>query len=161
MRRRDREIKDAKGFMDIINNCPVCRIAIHDNPAPYIVPLNFGYIYHEDDNQLVLYFHCAKDGKKIDLLKTNPNVGFEMDCNHKLVESEKACDYSFIYASIIGSGEVELIENSLEKTEALNCIMKHQSGKIFNFTDNNLQSVDVFKIMVHWFTGKSSDKCCS
>lgn len=161
MRRLDREIKDAKELVEIISKCPVCRIAIHDHPAPYIVPLNFGYFYHEEDHQLVLYFHCAKKGKKIDLLKTNNHVGFEMDCNHKLIEGEKACQYGFTFASIIGGGEVELIDNTLEKSEALNYIMKHQSGGIFNFTEQDLQSVDVFKVMVQWFTGKSSDKCRS
>lgn len=66
MRRKDREITDFNEIMNIINKCDVCRLALFDEDYPYIVPLNFGV--DKEDDQLYLYFHCANQGKKLDLL---------------------------------------------------------------------------------------------
>ncbi len=63
MRRKDREVVDQKEIMQIIDNCKVCRIAMHDKEGLYIVPLNFGYSY--ENSQLVLFFNRAKEGRKI------------------------------------------------------------------------------------------------
>jgi len=152
MRRSDREVKNLDALMDIISICKVCRIAVNDDLVPYIVPLNFGYSF--DGNHLILYFHSARNGRKINIFKKNNIVGFEMDCNHKLIEADKACQYGFAYASIIGNGKIQFIESSLEKIEALNFIMNHQCGKTFNFQDADIQDVCVFKIIVDTFTGK-------
>lgn len=61
MRRKDREITDFDEIMNIINKCDTCRLALFDKEFPYIVPLNFGVDIR--DEQLYLYFHCAKKGK--------------------------------------------------------------------------------------------------
>lgn len=75
MRRKDREITAFDEIMKIIAKCDTCRVAMFDETFPYIIPLNFGTDL--DDNQLYLYFHGAKIGKKIDLMKRNKNVSFE------------------------------------------------------------------------------------
>lgn len=83
MRRKDREVSDFDEMMKIIAKCDTCRVAMFDETFPYIVPLNFGT--EVVDNQLYLYFHGAKIGKKIDLMRTNKNVSFEMDCEHNII----------------------------------------------------------------------------
>ena len=76
MRRKDREITDKQQINAIIEACDCCRIAFPAEDAPYIVPLNFGYT--DDKNKRTLYFHGAKEGRKIDLINKTDYVGFEI-----------------------------------------------------------------------------------
>ena len=69
MRRKDREITDFDEMMKIIAKCDTCRLALFDDEFPYIVPLNFGT--NVEEGQLYLYFHSAKEGTKLDLIRKN------------------------------------------------------------------------------------------
>jgi uncharacterized protein len=84
MRRKDREITGIDEKLDIISKSKVCRIGLSENNCPYIVPLNYGFSF--DDGKLSLYFHCAAEGKKTDIIKKNNNACFEIDCDTKLIE---------------------------------------------------------------------------
>ena len=87
MRRKDREITDFDEMMKIIAKCDTCRVAMFDETFPYIVPLNFGT--DVEDNQLYLYFHGAKIGKKIDLLVDDDySIKIEF-IEKKLIHKEK------------------------------------------------------------------------
>jgi len=99
MRRSDREVKDSARIDEIIRMCDCCRLGLVDGDGVYIVPLNFGF--KSENGRRTLYFHGAKEGKKIELIKAHPFVGFELDTNHAVTAGEKACDYSFIYSSVI------------------------------------------------------------
>ena len=129
MRRTDREVKDAEGILQIIESCKVCRIGMMDGEKIYIVPVNFGYIY--EDEKLVLYFHGAREGKKLELIQKNPAVGIELDGAHELVTGKTACEYSYHYASLVGNGRAQIVTEPEEKLMALALIMKHQTGKEF------------------------------
>jgi len=152
MRRKDREVKSAKELLEIINICKVCRIAVEDEEGIYIIPLNFGYEYN--NGKLVLYFHSAKDGRKIRAIRNNNKIAFEMDCSHRLIESEKVCGYSYSYKSITGNGKAFIIEDTEEKKHALELLMKHQTGKKFGFTDRMTENVCIFRIEAEEFKGK-------
>jgi nitroimidazol reductase NimA-like FMN-containing flavoprotein (pyridoxamine 5'-phosphate oxidase superfamily) len=153
MRRKDREIVNIEEKIEIINKCKVCRIGLSENNNPYIIPLNYGYSF--ENNILTLFFHSAKEGKKIDIIKNN-KACFEIDCDTKLIEGERACNYGYIFKSIIGFGEIIILENKEEKNKGLNKIMKHQTGREINydFTDEELKNVLVYKMEVKEFTGK-------
>lgn len=155
MRRKDREILELDKIKDILDECKVCRIGMHDDGEIYIVPMNFGYSFEND--KLILYFHCAKDGRKINILNKNNKVGFEMDCKHKLIESEIPCKNSFKYASIIGKGEVIFIGNTDEKIQAFNIIMNHQTKKQFQFSHEMVKTVTMFKVYSENFTCKINE----
>lgn len=71
MRQKKREVTDRAIICAMLDQMDVLYLGIHDEPAPYVVPLNFGYEFEEE---LVLYFHCAREGHKLDLLERNPNV---------------------------------------------------------------------------------------
>ena len=103
------------------------RLGFQDGEGVYIVPVNFGFAW--EDGKRVLYFHGAAKGKKIDLAAKQPRVGFEMDCRHKLLENEEACEYSFCYESVIGQGNIRLVEELEEKKAALKSIMLQYSGR--------------------------------
>jgi len=154
MRRKDREIQGIVDKIKIIENCKYCRIGLSENNYPYIVPLNYGYSY-EDEN-LTLFFHSAKEGKKIDIIKNNNEACFEIDYDTKLIEGEKACNYGYEYRSIIGFGKIIFLETNEEKIEGLNKIMQHQTGEKNNYTfnENEVKNVLVFKMVVEDFTGK-------
>lgn len=152
MRRSEREIAECSQINEILERCKVCRIGMIDGEEVYIVPMNFGYSI--SNGSLNLYFHCADEGRRIELLKKNDSVGFEMDCGHSLVEGEDACQYSFRYASIIGNGRVEFIAAQEEKIKGLNVIMKHQTGKTFEFNAQMVNAVTMFKISAQNYSCK-------
>ena len=154
MRRKDREISGTDNLLNIIGKCKVCRLGICDSDVPYVVPLNFGYSY--DNGILTLYFHSAHEGKKIDIIKKNNKACFELDCDHALIDGERACNYGFTFSSVIGFGTIEFINDTQEKIMALGYLMKHQTGKDiqFDFDVNELENVAVFKMTVSEYTGK-------
>jgi nitroimidazol reductase NimA-like FMN-containing flavoprotein (pyridoxamine 5'-phosphate oxidase superfamily) len=153
MRRKDREITEIEEILEVIGRCKVCRLAMAENNLPYVVPLNFGWDY--EDGELSLYFHGAREGKKIDILKKNPEVCFEMDGAHRLIEGPEPASYSFAYESVIGFGRVEFLEGDEEKTYGLNRLMVHQAGKgDFVYPAPQLQTVEVYKLRARSFTGK-------
>lgn len=123
-----------------------------DSQGLYIVPMNFGYTYEGD--QLSLFFHSAKEGRKIDALRANANVCFEMDCGHQLLEAKMPCGYGYAFKSIIGQGKACFIESTGEKEIALKALMRQQCGREFVFNESMMQSVVVFKITVECFSGK-------
>lgn len=109
MRRKDREITDFDEMMKIIAKCDTCRLAINDDEYPYIVPLNFGT--DVVDGQLYLYFHSANAGTKLDLLRKNNKVTFEMDCEHNIILYKERMSCTMGYASVIGHGMVEFVKD--------------------------------------------------
>ena len=84
MRRKDREITDYGKMLEIAKACDCCRIGLLDENGAYIVPLNFGYDAKEED--LILYFHGAGEGKKIELIRTQDTVGVVLVTKHVVVE---------------------------------------------------------------------------
>ena len=82
MRRSDREITDRNEILQVMERCDVCRLALNDGEYPYILPLNFGM--EQAGEQIILYFHGATEGKKLDLIARDPRASFEMDCGHIL-----------------------------------------------------------------------------
>ncbi len=153
MRRKDREVTEKEKLLEILDQAEVCRLAINAKPAPYIVPLNFGYIW---DKSLLLYFHSALDGRKIDLLLENKTVGFELDTGHTLVTGEKPCDWSMNYKSIIGTGTIMFLESEADQILALNCIMSKYgfTGKP-EYQKEMFAKMRFYKLVVQEMTGKA------
>jgi nitroimidazol reductase NimA-like FMN-containing flavoprotein (pyridoxamine 5'-phosphate oxidase superfamily) len=175
MRRRDREVTGIEEKLAIIDSCKVCRLAMSENNMPYVVPLNFGYEYSargtdggaggtDDGNGvLTLYFHGAHEGRKIGILKKNSTVCFEMDGEHELTVAENDCEYGYNFASVIGFGTLEFIEDKDEKIRALSLLMKHQTGedREFVFEDARLKATMVCRVRAEEFTGKRRKKAGS
>lgn len=148
MRRKDREVTDINVIENIIKKAVCCRLGFNDNGEVYIVPLNFGY--KKEDNKFVFYFHSACKGRKIDIIKTEPYAGFELDCECKITEGETPCSYSAKYESIIGNGHISIVEKTEEKKEGLKLIMKHYTGREnWEFKDEMVEKVCVFKLAAH------------
>ena len=150
MRRKDKGISDKSDIKAIIKKAKVCRLGMVNGNKPYIVPLCFGY----SDN--TLYFHGSLKGKKIDLIRENPNVCFEFDLLTEAIESENACDWSMKYQSVIGFGKAVFIEGSDEKRNAVRIIMGQYSELPFQFPENKLKATAVIKVEIESLTGKQS-----
>lgn len=156
MRRKERAITKTTELHGILQTCKVCSLAMSQDNVPYVVPMNFGYTY--EDDTLCLYFHCAPVGKKISIVKQNPYVSFTMYGDTSLVVGKIACQYTYQYRSIIGNGNIHIVETEQDKLHGLNCIMKHQSGsdQAFTYAKAHLDAVTVLKLEVATFTGKTN-----
>ena len=156
MRRRDREVTDLNQIFEIVRNCNVAHVGMVENGKPYVVALNFGY--ERQGDTLVLYFHSACEGHKIDILKENPNVYFQMDCVNEFITGTKEhpCAYCWRY----DSGQVEFVENPEEKSAALNCMIRHlgKTEDTFQFPEAMLKKTCVYKLRSTDFTGKHHEK---
>ena len=157
MRRKDKEITDIDDKMAVIAKCKVCRLGLSENNYPYVIPLNYGYTC--ENGRLTLFFHSAKEGKKMEIIRSNSNACFEIDCDTQLIEGEKPCKYSYGFKSIIGFGKIVLTETNEEKIHGLNCLMKHQTGNdiTYNFTEDELDRICIYKMPVEEFTGKQKE----
>ncbi len=157
MRRHDREVRTTERLMSIMELCSICRVAMHDDGGEiYVIPLSFAYEKTEGDN-LRLWFHAAEAGKKLDLLRQNDKVGFEMDCNVQLIESERPCSYSYTYMCLVGRGRVAILpDDDIEnKCKAMELILLHQANrKGVVLKEEMLRYVTVFYIDVTELTGK-------
>lgn len=152
MRRKDREISDMEELLKIIRKCDVCRIALFDEDYPYIIPMNFGYSYTGDS--LKLYFHGAKEGTKLTLMEKNPKAAFEMDCSHRLVTGEEACDYSMEYESVCGNGTIRILGPG-QTVSALDILMKqYTEDTSLKYREAYLTSVAVMELTVEHISGK-------
>lgn len=152
MRRNDREVKEMGDLLQIMDRCKVCRIAMRDGDSLYIVPMNFGYTF--ENEVITLVFHSAKAGRKLDALRKNNEVAFEMDCEGRLITADTACEYGYAFESVLGNGQVSFLDDVEEKKRALSVLMKHQTGQEFTFEDAMTESVCVFAITVREMTGK-------
>lgn len=153
MRRHDREITNSREILSIVNECKVIRLAMLDEQGlPYIIPLNFGYRFA--DGVFTFYCHSAREGRKLELLRRDPRVSFEMDCRGELQSADHACGYGYYYASVIGSGTAELIEGA-EKLDALSALMRHMAGREDTFTEEQARGVAVLAIRVRSLSAKA------
>jgi len=149
MRRKEKEITERMPVDDIVHRALICRLAMCDGSQPYVIPLNFGY------DGKALYFHCAREGKKLDILKKNNRVCFEVDVDHEVVKGESPCDWSMKAKSVIGFGTAVLLEAPEEKRKALDIIMAHYGAKPpFSYKDKGLEKALVIKVRIETMTGK-------
>ena len=157
MRRKDREVKNIDEIMQIIEKAKVLHLGLFDSGYPYVLPLHYGYEY--SNGSLILYLHSAKEGHKLDLIRANPNVCIEMECDVELVSGgEVPCKYGAAFASVVGRGRAEEVCDPQEKIKGLSLLMKNQTGQEFTISNQMASAVEVIKVIVFDFTAKSRPK---
>ena len=153
MRRKDREIIDRQMILEIMKKCDVCSLAFYDDNYPYIIPINFGVSMEE--NEIVLYFHCAKEGRKLELLKKNNHVAFEMNCAHKLITGEVACDATMEFESVCGNGSITVVDEA-DKKKGLSILMNQYIEETDHvFDERYVKAVNILKLTVNEISGKA------
>lgn len=147
MRRRDREITNREEIEAILSQAPVCRLALNTGDgAPYIVPLCCGCEWLPD-GRLRLVFHSAPVGRKLRLIQADPRVGFELDAGYELLPGVTACRYSCRFASVVGTGTANLLEDIDEKRSAVELMMRRLSGINPPIEENALAHIAVFEVV--------------
>lgn len=150
--RREQEITDINEIIRILDESKIAHLGLVDGDEPYVVPMNYGYIM--ENGKLTIYLHGANRGRKLDLIRANPKVFFEAECDLVPFEGDVACRYGIAYSSIMGKGTAEIIEDVEEKKLALSVLMKTQTGKDFEFEDKMTTIVSIIKINVSEYTAK-------
>lgn len=153
MRRKDREVTDINEIIAILDACRTACVAMTNGERPYAVPLSYGY--ELNGSCLTLYFHCAKEGRKLEMIKRNPKVCFAIFREGEPFFTEKIpCNSGYYYSSIIGNGVASFLEEPMEKCHALQKMFAQQTGKVIEFTKEQADSVCVFQIVSEDYTGK-------
>ncbi|HKL01839.1 MAG TPA: pyridoxamine 5'-phosphate oxidase family protein [Desulfotignum sp.] len=148
MRRREKQITRTADIEEILQQGQVCRLGFADRNVPYIVPMNYGY------QDSALYFHSAPEGRKIDLIRANPLVCFEVDELVKMNKAANACDWGASFKSVIGTGTARILDTPEEKKAGLDIIMAQYSDRSFNYPDGKLAKTAVIKVTIEEMTGK-------
>lgn len=152
MTRRERQVTDMNEIIRILDTAKVLHLGLVDGDEPYVVPMNYGYIM--ENEKLTIYLHGAPRGRKIDLIRKNPKIFFEADCDITPFEGDVACRYGITYSSIMGKGTATIIEDIDEKREALTFLMKTQTDKDFVFDEKIVSIVSVIKLDISEYTAK-------
>ncbi len=153
MRQAAREIMAEAALEAVIRQADVCRLAIFDGEYPYIVPMNFGYADRS------LYFHCAREGKKLDLIAQNNRVGFELEAVAQIVaHPELPCKWTTKYQSVIGRGRAHIVQDEGERKTALDLIMQqytHQK-RSWDYPQEHFKLTAILRVEIERMTGKQS-----
>ena len=152
MTKRELQITDENQIRAILDTAKVVHLGLCVDNEPYVVPMNYGYTLI--DGKLTVYLHCAVQGKKLDMIRKNPRVFIEMDCDRQPFEGEKPCQYGLSYSSLMGRGTARIIEDVEEKMAAMTALMKTQTQKDFTFNEKLVSIVAVVRIDVEEYTAK-------
>ncbi len=155
MRRIDRQITDKSILRAFLEESAVCHVGLIFEAHPYVVGLNFGFLWDTDAEFPVLYFHCAKTGQKIEAIRSNGDAAFFIDSGHELITGEKACDWGMKYRSVAGRGNLSFVSEPKEKKVGLDAIMRHYS-KIENphYDERVFAMTEVLRLDVASLSGK-------
>lgn len=153
MRKSNKRITDMAVIVDLLNTVPVGRLGtIGPDGWPMIKPLNFAYL----DGRL--YFHCALEGEKLDHIRHESRVCFEVDLPIAYVQGthEHPCRAEYLYRSVIIRGQARLIEEQAEKLRALDALMaKYQPAETFGvYPEEKLAITGIVRIDVEEVVGK-------
>ena len=152
MTKREFTITDEQQLRSILDSAKVLRLGLAVDNVPYIYPMNYGY--RMEEGRLTLYLHSAAKGRKLEILRKNPNVCFELDCDYVPFEGRVACQYGLSYSAVSGRGRAVLVEDVEEKMEAMRSLMKTQTGKDFSFNERLVSIVSVIRVDVSEYTAK-------
>jgi hypothetical protein len=148
MRKHKREIKSRDEIEEILGLARVMRLALCVDDQPYVVPLNFGY------RDGVLYFHCAQKGRKLDMIRRNPNVSFEVESDVEIITGELPCDWTTHFRSVIGFGKAAVVEDEAEKRLGMDVLMAHHKAKPGEYEPHNFKLATIVRVDIDEMTGK-------
>ncbi len=151
LRRKEKEITDKIEIEKILKCTYVGRLGTSRENIPYVVPVSFVYYNGK------IIFHGAGKGMKMDNIKSNPKVCFEVDTS-EIIISDNPCNYSFKYTSVIANGTANILEDPKEKLRELRRLTeKYAPGKGKMIEEENLKdNLNVVKITIHNMKGKKS-----
>ncbi len=150
MRRREKEISDQQALEEILSREPILHLGLISDGEPYIVPVNYGY------KDGTLYVHSAPEGRKIEALKSNPRVCFQVATDIEIVHTDSAHKCSTKYKSVIGWGTASIIEDDDGKRHSLDVLMAQHGTTGLEYPQELLNKMVIIKIEIETMTGKES-----
>jgi len=155
IRRKEKEIKDKKELIWIVEEAKYITVAMCSDNRPYLVTLNHGY----DRDKNCIYFHCAQEGKKIDILTDNNRIWGQALVDKGYVQG--MCDH--LYATTHFSGQVTFVTDFEEKKHALTVMIKaleEEPEKVIRkqLTKESVSEVGIGRIDIEAMSGKKAEK---
>jgi len=129
----------------------VGRLGTCNRDEPYVVPICFLHVENK------IYFHSRPEGKKLENMKVNPRVCFQVD-EYNLAPSPRPCDFSMHYRSVIIFGRVRFLKDAKERLKALNAMLdKYDTSHSAEPIDEAMvDRVAVAEITVEEMSGKKN-----
>lgn len=130
----------------------VGRLGIYSESYPYVIPVCYVYYKHS------IYIHSKPSGKKIDLIRNNSKICFQVDRVNEIRSSDSPCNYGFKYHSAIVYGTIEEVDGYDEKLDALiaitNVYVKEYNIQLI---EDNIDDVVILKINLDEVTIKINE----
>lgn len=147
-----KQLITANEIEELLSRVLVGRLATCKDNQPYVIPMCFTYYNGK------IYFHCAPQGRKIENMKANPKVCFQVD-EHRLVPSPIPCDFTMHYQSVLVFGKVQFLKDPKEKLEILKVMVdKYNTTKIAKQLDKLMvHQVEVGEIAIEEITRKKNE----
>lgn len=151
VRRKDREIINPAELDEILEKALIGHLALCDGDEPYVLPMNFGV------SDGAIYFHCASEGRKLEILRKNPKGCFQVETDMELIPSPRACGWGIVYRSVLIAGPLSVVTSDGEKAVGLTALMRKYAGKDFShgFSPAELALVTVLRLDPEERTGKA------
>lgn len=155
IRRKEKEITDINEMIKILEMAQYIAIAMCKDNEPYLATLSHGY----DRDRHCIYFHCATEGKKIDILSNNNLVWGQALIDKGYVQG--ACDH--LYATTQFKGTVTFVKDKEEKIYALKTMIRaldDNPEKLMaeQITDKSLARIGIGRIDIEYMSGKKAEK---
>ena len=145
MRRTEREVLDLEFMHQVLQDAQEIYIAMNSGEAPYVLPVN--YVFHKG----CIFFHCALEGRKLDLLQTDSRIGFSTAVDIRIEKTTTR------YRCVCGSGTVEIINDPIRKNEVLKAFAaRYNAPCFFPISEQKFAHTNVVCIHIEKLTGKYS-----
>jgi Predicted flavin-nucleotide-binding protein len=154
VRRKDKEITDGDEIEEILLTAMVGRLGTCADGIPYITPMNYTY----DRESSRIFLHCAQEGRKLQNIRSNPNVCFEVEEVKEVIVKQPTCASSVAYRSVVLFGTITILSEVDAKNYALRKLAEKyapQNPKV-PFTDAMLNKTNVLEIEIREMTAKRS-----
>lgn len=148
MRKAAREITERGELEEILARAEILFLALHDEPAPYVVPLTFAYA------EGAFWFHGAPEGTKLDLIRRDPRVGFSAVADARTVPGATACDFAATGASVVGRGTARIVADPGERRRGLDALMRRHGMDRPAYRAESLARTCVVRVDVEELRGK-------
>lgn len=154
MRLTKRELTDKESLIAVLRDGVVLHLAFVDEAGVALFPVNYGFV--ETDGNVELLFHGATEGRKATFFSQHSHVTFEIDVPEGMITGTYACAYSYAYRSVIGEGDVTLIQDSERKIRCLDLLLDHVTGneEKREYSTSALERTNVYSLAVSSMTGK-------
>lgn len=155
MRRKDKEVTDHTELVKPLREAAYITLALCRDNEPYIATLSHGY----DEEANRVYFHCTREGKKVDILRANPAVWGQalIDGGYQ----RGSCDH--LYQTTQFRGVVSFVDDPAEKRRALETMVRHLDDNPGDIIERQVKPGSVAKVLVGRIdilemTGKKADR---